>query len=427
MSILLGPNRGVSCKYFIPWNGAPIFDLDLDPEIPVVPFGKLPLSIGLNVPVIGTIDPRYTGKFGARIKARLVGGGNGWDKETIGLHISNPSGTLLTAAVLAVVGAEVGEVVVDATPLPIGTDYVISAGPASRVLADRAWHVDLTTGVTMVAPRIPVPTDPTTIEVLLYDPTTSVAEVASDMILQPGMILVDPIRIGLPIMIVEVSGEFNAEGSRATCKCVPVTDYPKPGKGAARLVAAIQSAAREASPPEYLQITRYRVVAENPATKKRTLQAVDFLGNLPNLIEIGTATLPGFSAKVVPGSEVLVGFMNGDAKYPIVLAFQEGIPALQLQFEALSIVLGEGLGGPIALATGVQTQITALEAQVAALTAWVAAVTALAATPPTSVSFTLFGLAMAAPGATVAGLVASQIPVIAAAVVPATSLIVTSD
>lgn len=363
-TILLGPHRGVSVTMTAPWSGAPVFDVDLDPELPIVPSGRLPLKIDLAI-VNGTIDDRHTGKFGDKVKARVIAGGAGWDQPVKALQFKGPT---LSAAVVAATAAEVGEIATDLKPSALD-DYYRMEGPASQILAGRDWYVEPTTGITLVdAPRIPIPTNPLEVEVLDWDPGKQLAIVASDGLLLPGMLLVDPVRIGAPIMVRDVEQTWSDAGARAKAWCVPLGETPDRGRGAAKLLGMIQSIARETSKAEYLTAHVCRVGAYNPLTNKVTVQPVDMLNSpLPKvMIEVPIAPgIAGYTAQLAPASLVLVAFqgMKGgaDPESAYVCGFVEGDP-LEIKLNAtIRVAVGEGLM-PVMKATP-------------ALLAWISAVT----------------------------------------------------
>lgn len=412
MPLLVNQLQALSVRLVTPWTGVWFADVDLALDVTeLVPTGPVALTIGTTV-YLGTVDPRASGAFAKSAKIRVLGGGGGWHKPVLPLHIHNPA-TVLSTAVYSATAAEVGEVVVDALPKPLGQDFVRCAGPASSVFGDADWYVT-PQGITTVGPRIPLPYDPTSVDILSYDPLTRAAQLASDAPITPGTILIDPLRFTGALVVRDVEQTWGAEGgARATAWCAE-------SKGS-RLQTALTALVTAKAGIPHLKTYVYRVVLQDPATEALALQIVDPTTGAPNAVPFSMwMGVPGVGAKVLLGSEVLVQFVNGDPALPVVVGFKPGQVPLLLE-------LGKGLGGPLALAVGTQAQIAAIEAQIAAIAAWIAAVTVLAATPPTSTTFTLFGLAMAAPGATVAGLVAAQIPVIAAAAPNATSKLVVSD
>ena len=413
MPLLLNQLQASSVRLFTPWKGVWFADVEvvLD-ETGIVPFGPCILTIGV-VPMVGVIDPSASGSFAKSAKVRVLGGGGGWGKTVLPLPFANPAGVLSTA-VYSATAAEVLEVVVDVVPSLLGsTTYLRSAGPASGVFASGVdWYVS-PTGVTFVGPRLPLPYDPLSTEILSWDPLTRTAELSSDLPIAPGTILLDPLRFDGPLVVRDVEQTWGAAGARATCWCA--------GKSGSRLAGALSALVAASTALTYLKTYVYRVVLQDPASEALILQIVDPTTGVPNALPIDLwMGVPGIGAKVLLGSEVLVMFANGEPGRPCVVGFRHGDVPILLE-------IGTGLGGPLALAVGTQAQIAAIDVAIAAIATWIAAVTALAATPPTSTTFTLFGLAMAAPGATVAGVLGGLAAAVAAAVPSATSHLVVSD
>jgi hypothetical protein len=333
------PIAGLSVRMFTPWQGTWCADVELDPELPVLPVGPVVLTIGLTTVLKGVIDPRAKGVFGSKAGARIVGGVlGGWDKDVTAQHFHNDAG-ILNAVVIAATAAQIGEVAAVAIPKLLGPDYVRSAGPASRVLAGLDWHIDPITGATVVAPRIPQPGSPLSFQVLDFDPIAQRAEIATEDLLAPGTILVDP-RFGT-LTVRDVEQRWSADGARATAWC---GDTVK----ASRLAGALQRLAIEACGIAHLRSYVCRVVLQ-AADGRLALQPV-------KLGELNPATLmqmipcrfgiPGIKVKIPPGTEVVLEFQGGDPSQPYVRTFAPGTtPAIEIEIDSLSVKLG----GPSAL------------------------------------------------------------------------------
>ncbi len=429
--ILLNALPGISARILMPKTGAWTADVDVDLElVPVMPTGPAILTVGVTI-LRGTIDDRASGRFGTKAKIRLVAGGGGWDTPVPALHIHNDAGVFSTA-IYAVTAASVGEVpVVELGPPKLfGVDYVRTQGPASRVFAGVEWWVDIL-GIAHTGPRPPLPPPPPPmIDILEWHATSKVAVIASDILIQPGMVLADPIRFGVAT-VDDVEHTFDESGARAIAWCstpsisgaaASLLASPPPASGT-KLVRALGALARESSGVSTLKVYPYRVVVQGPDGRVNLQSTVLTNGAPLFLVMIDIwAGLPGMTCKLTPTSVVLVSFIGGDPGKPIIIGFDpDNPPALEVSIDAIRIALGTIAADPVAKATGTQAQILALTTAVAAITAWIAAVTALAATPPTSTTFTLFGIAMAAPGATVAAVAGAQIPLVAASVAAATS------
>ncbi len=414
--LLLNHLPALDVRLFTPWGGVWFADVTvaLD-ETEVVPFGPCALTLGTTV-LAGTVDPRASGKFGKSAKVRVLGGGGGWHQNVTPMHVHNPA-TVLSTVVYAAAAAEVGEVVVDVVPKPLGPDYVRFGGfpivgppgPASRVFGKADWYVSFQ-GVTFVGARIPQPYNPLTTEILSYDPLTRAAMLACDEPIVPGTILLDPLRFTGPLIVRDVEQTWSADGgARATAWCAD--------EAGSRLQTALVNLVAEKVGLTFLKTYRYRVVLQNPGDESLILQIIDPLSGAPNAIPFDMWTgVPGIHAKVTPGTEVLVQFTADEPPRPVVVAFKPGAD----QFPIL-IEMGTGLRGPVALSVGTQTQVAALQAQLAAIGAWFAANIATA--------FSSAGLianaATTAPAVVAA--IAAGTTAIAAAAPLATSTLVVSD
>lgn len=362
MSLALNAIRASSVRLLTPWSGAWVADVELDlGELPDLPTGPAILKVK-DAPLKGTIDPKQSGKFGpARARARVVGGGGGWEKTVSAQHYHNDAGVLSTA-VLSTTAAEVGEVVVESKPARLGVDVVRAVGPASRVLAGAAWYLELATGATIVGPRVRLPAPPT-LQILDWDARTKVATIATDDIVAPGTILKDE-RFGQAV-VRDVEQTWSDGSARATAWTMPLDANPlAPG---AELVAAVAAVAREAAGVPYLKVYRYRVVIQGP-DGRLNLQAVKKTRGVPDLKAISLApAVPGMKVKVTPGTIVHVAFVDGDRSQPVVVRFESQKP-LEVTFDAtVRVVVGGELAAPVALAAPTLAALTAVGTAVAGI------------------------------------------------------------
>lgn len=362
--MLLNALRATSVRILTPWTGVWFAEVDFDlGEAKTAPTGACTLTVGTSV-LVGTIDPRSSGIFGESGKARVVGGGGGWDKPVTPQHFKNDAGVLSTL-VLQATAAQVGEKVTEVAPTRLGPDYVRVAGPASRVLEGLAWYVNAQ-GVTVVGPRAPVAI-PSTTDILTFDPSNQTAILAGDDLVVPGTVLTDT-RFGTKT-VRDVEQTFDDKGARTTAWCGDAAP------STSRLISALRGMAKAAIRPEFLKAYKYRVVAPG-ADERPTLQAVDKAAGVPDSIAISPwFGLPGIGAKLKPGTEVLVEFIAGDPKSPVVRSFQKGGPPLELELDALLITIGLGTS-PIALAVATISALTVLQTELTAVAAWAALVTA---------------------------------------------------
>jgi len=305
----------VNLKTF--WRGAWLAELVVDPDLvaQAPSSGRVTITIGAPTPVAtlsGTIDPRYSGSFGSTVRLTVVGGAGAWDQIVPAQHYHNDGGVTSTQ-VYQGTAAAIGEVVKDLAPAFLGTDFVRSVGPASRVLWDIDWWVDAL-GVTNIGPRPPAAPD-ASLELMTWEPLEQRAEVRCDVLVVPGTILTDS-RIGASSVTVrDVEQVFDADGARATlwCAAQPVS----------RFAEALKSAVREFGETDYLKAYRYRIVLEGEDGRLQ-LQAVRPKDDgfppalLPLVVWPGMA---GDSAEHQPASEVLVSFIAGDRTQPVVRGF----------------------------------------------------------------------------------------------------------
>ncbi len=377
MPLLLNQLQATKIRRLASWVGAWVADVDvvLD-ETGILPSGPVVLTVGTSV-LLGTVDPRGSGSFAKTAKVRVVAGGGGWDTPVLPLPFQNPAGVFSTA-VYAATAAEVLETVVDVLPKLLGaTSYQRTAGPASRVFGGSDWYVNAQ-GVTFVGPRLPLPYDPTSVEILTWDPLTRIAELASDSPIEPGTILLDPLRFDGPLTIRDVEQTWGEDGARATCGCAD--------KAGSRLAGALSALVREKAGIAYLKQYVYRVVIQDPSTGALALQIVDADTGAPDAIPVDMwLGVPGVDAKLLLGSEVLVVFANGDPGRPAVVGFKGGAPPLELQIDALSVKIGPA-AMPVVMAAGFLAWALQVEAS---LLAAGHAVAPLAAVTP-GISSTVF-------------------------------------
>jgi hypothetical protein len=342
LPMMLNQLQVTSATMSIPGKG--VWSVDLDAELDptgIVPTGPAVFTVGTKI-FRGTIDEPRSGKFGEQAKLRLVGGGNGWGQTVPGIHVHNDVGVLSTAVYNAA-AVLVGEVVVDVVPKPLGTDYVRLEGPASQVLAGVDWYVN-ELGITTVGPRIPLPFNPLTDDILEWDPNTRCATVAADSPVMPGTILLD-LRFGTAI-VRDVEQTFDSNGSRAKCWCDLKVPLPtdKPTTPGSRLVQALGSLAKQASGAAYLKRYTYRVALQAPDGRLTlAIDPLDILsGAPPFLMSVDILTgIAGATLKVTPGTQVTVAFIGGDPTKPVVDGFAPKQPApLELSLVAARIALG---------------------------------------------------------------------------------------
>lgn len=299
----------------IPGTGPWVVDVDMDlPPNDIVPSGSVAVTIG-TATLVGTVDPRFSGRRGALMHVQVVGGGGGWDASVRAQHFHNDAG-VTTTAVYAATAAAVGETIADLAPSVLGPDFARTAGPASRVLAGRPWYVDASgqTNVGLARLAAPAAAD---VQVLDWDAEARAATLTADGIVWPGAILFDSRFDTATVRDVEQT--FDANGGRVTAHCElgPLRADESSGSKLARGLAA---AAREAVGLAFLRRYSYRVVVQG-VDYRVTLQSLtpgdvtpDILTSVPIVNGVS-----GVRQKLALGSVVHVVFV--DPKTPIVVGF----------------------------------------------------------------------------------------------------------
>lgn len=321
----LNGNRCVGIRFSVPWRGVWVAEVEIDSSLPetVILAGPAILIVG-GITMRGTIDPRGSGAFAGRVTARVVGGANGWDKEVTAQHFTIPGGSIPSTLVTSATALEVGEIAADSIPVPLGENYVRSKGPASRVLGDRDWHVEPITGITIVGvPWVPIPLDPIA-NIVDFNASEGRATVVSESLILPGTILVDP-RFGTATYTVrDVQQVFISGALSAECWISKNAVSP--------LQASLSNMIREFGRTAYLKIYRYRY-ALPVGTTKVALQAIS--PSAPDLNPIDQWTgLSGALDGLQPGTEVMVGFADGDPSYPFLVSFSPDAVPLTQSFTA---------------------------------------------------------------------------------------------
>lgn len=329
-------SRALSVRLVTPWRGVWFADIDLDPEdAKTPPSGSVTLTVG-SATLVGTVDPRGSGRFASSVRLRVVGGGGGWDKPVSPQHFHNDAGVKSTQVYSATAG-QIGETVNDPAPVAAGVDFVRSAGSASRVFGDVDWFVD-PAGVTQIGPR-PAAAPDKTLEILGFDPGTQRLDVTTDALILPGTTFSDA-RFDGTLTARDVEQLFDADGSRASvwCGAAPAT----------RLAGAIESAVVHFSGRTYLRTYPYRFISD-AGGGRLNLQAVDKTVGLPDVLPITVwPGMAGLSAKLTPSQTVRVGFLEGDPKQPIVVGFDGNLPNEVTIDATTSVNLGGEGGAPVA-------------------------------------------------------------------------------
>jgi len=360
---LLNDLRAASIRLLVPWTGVWIADVDvvLDPVTKAMPKGPATLTIGTTV-LVGTIDDRSSGVFAELAKVRLVGGGGGWDKPLDPASWHNDAGVTSTAVYMATAAAAGEKLVELGVPSRFGNDYVRMAGAASSVFAGVDWYVTFQ-GITTVGARIPLPLSPLA-TILSWEANDHRAELASEELVLPGTILVDD-RFGTKT-VRDVEQTFDEGGARVIAWC----DKPSSATPGSKLLSALASIARASTDVPNLRLYLYRVVAQG-ADGRLTLQAVKKASPDLRAIPIRPG-MSGLSAKIAPGSEVVVAMLDGKPPQPFVFAFDGSTPleldlaaSVAIKLTAPLVSVGAGTH-PVACADALLAWATAVVAACAA-------------------------------------------------------------
>ena len=333
-ALTLNGLRAISVRLLMPWRGAWTADVQLDPDtVSTAPTsGPATIVVGGST-LTGTIDPRGAGSFVAGAAVRVVGGAGGWDKPVPPLHYHLDNG-VQTTAVYQAAAAIVGETVVEAAPVNLGSDYMRSAGPASRVFRDVDWYVDLT-GLTQVGAR-PAATADASLTILTWDAVQQRAEMTCDVLVLPATTLSDPRFNGATPIIRDLEQTFDASGNRVVAWCAAAT--------VTRLMSSMTNMVRELGKTAYLSVYLYRIVLEG-SDGRLQLQAVNPTAGMPDTLPVSVwPGMPGDSATVQQGALVLVHFVSqqaGQPPLPVVIGFSpQGMPLKRVVDATVEVDIG---------------------------------------------------------------------------------------
>jgi hypothetical protein len=338
----------VKARLFVPWRGQWTLDVDLDPAQPAtvasVPSGQVTTTIGNTVTLVGTVDPRLSGRFAAAVRARIVAGGAGWDRHVPAQDFQS-SGGVSSLAVENATASLVGETVNDPQPVSLGLRWERMADAASTIFSnpDRDWYVDAS-GVTQVGSWPSATPDPT-VEVLAYDPGRQTVTLSATALVLPGTVLTDsatPPRWdgGLTIRDIEIT--WTADGMRATAW---LGQSPAP-----RIAGMLKSMVAAFGHLDSLKRWVYTVVSLGSGNSTLNLQATPnangTASRAPNLSNCPVLpSTAGLSCKPALGSRCHVVFLSDGWSDPIVTSFDQTLPASATYDTTGRLALGPSAAG----------------------------------------------------------------------------------
>lgn len=347
MTATLNGARAVSVTLTTLWRGAWWAEVDLDPtDATVAPSGAATLAM-LGGTLIGTVDPRLSGRFLASNRIRVVAGAGGWDKPVPRQDYHNPNG-VLSAQVYQAAASIVGETVLDPSPINVGVSFERAGGAAAAVFGDRDWYVDAA-GMTHVDEWPAVAAD-ASVEILEYYPDRQELVVSSDTLILPGTTFTDP-RFDGTLVARDVEQIVGPSGSRARIWCSAA--------GVTRAMSAFTNMVRAVVGRQWLRSYRCRVISQD-AGGTLTLQAVNAPLGTPDMrakpMWVGCQ---GDSATVRLSSECDVRFQEGDPSRPIVTSWAPGALPLKRVVDASAEVDIGPTASAVALAGGASPLVLA--------------------------------------------------------------------
>lgn len=300
-------------RIHVPPAGAWVADLEFL-EAPDVA-GRVTIQVGSRQ-LVGTVAPRFGGTHVLQRRVRVVAGGGGWG-GVLPARAYHSDGGVAARTVVEDLVRESGEQLDGFAPESarlVGDDFVRPIGPASRALEDAIgavpWWVDYD-GKTQVGMRATSPADATRYEVLDFEATTRVAEIAVDELdaVVVGSVLSE--RLDEPQTVRELELEISAEGLRIRAWCGGAAGSL--GRG----LDALAAIARAEVERRLFGLWQYRVIQRSG--DRLELQAVRAADGLPNVLPISIwPGVAGAFAEIAAGAEVLVQFVGGLRSFPIV-------------------------------------------------------------------------------------------------------------
>lgn len=326
--------------------------------------GRVDIVLGERL-FSGTIDPRHDGTFGLQRRSRVVAGAGGWGTLVEARAYHSDAG--LRARVVADDAARAaGETLSPTEFAPaleqIGIAYVRQAGPASRVLEDVIgevpWWVGYD-GTTRVGSRAETEARSSAYEVLEYRPDQRLAtlslvdeDVAAVGI---GSILTST-RLDEDVTIRELELRVEAASVRVLAWCGGSATGDE-----GRLERALRAIVTRTTDRKLFGVYRYRF--RQMSGDRYELQAVSRVAGLPDVVPVSAwPGIGGAHTEPTVAAEVLVQFIGGDRREPIVTHFQgkdaSGWTPANLTLDATTLIkIGAGATKPPAWAGELRAEL----------------------------------------------------------------------
>jgi hypothetical protein len=270
------------------------------------------------------------GAFEGRAAYRVAGGGGGWGKLIEARAYLDDAG-VSASVVLSDAARDAGETIADLPSDRMGSHFARLAGAASsalNVIAPHGWRVDFD-GTTRIGRR-PATTYTGSAPRTRVDPASGVIELATETLvgLVPGV----SIDGSAPASDVE----FSIDANRITARVWSIAS------GMSRALNALERTVLALFPNlRYRGAFEFRIVTQSG--ERLNLQPVRSAMGMPELPNVPVrAGMAGLKAKHLPGSIVVVQFLDADPSRPIVTGFDEPDAPGWMPLELI-------LGGPGAL------------------------------------------------------------------------------
>jgi hypothetical protein len=315
MTATINGERATRVQLHVPGVGAWWADVDLE-EAPELSEAAVIALDGLELH--GTVLPLESGTHVLERRVRVVGGAGGWSTLLPAKPYHNDA-SIRAATVIEDAAREAGETLGDVAPVleRLGIDYVRRAGPAFRVLEDAGggapWWVAYD-GRTHLGERSTQEALAGSYEVVEFHARDRLVTLVVDDLSAVGIGSILSERLDEPQTVRELVIDVGPDQTRARAWCGGEAG----SRG--RLADALRAVIRGAVADPLFGSWRYRVLEMSSDRVK--LQAVRQGAGLPDIQPVSMwPGLPGLHAELTPGALVLVEFIEGDRRNPIITHF----------------------------------------------------------------------------------------------------------